>query len=136
MMVQGKLPKRRRTILFIDDESSWLEAIQLAVTDKSVTIMTAASGEEALQKIHQHTPDLILSDVRMPFMNGFDLFEKIRSNPQYRAVPYVFMSSIDDFDARHTAKKLGADGYIEKPYDLEGIKRVVLDLLLQFKTKK
>ncbi|HUN65576.1 MAG TPA: response regulator [Bacteroidota bacterium] len=133
-MVQGKPLKHRRTILFIDDESAWLEAIQLAVTDKSVKIMTAASGEEALQKIHRRKPDLILSDVRMPFMNGFDLFEKIRSNPQYRAVPYVFMSSIDDFDAKHTAKKLGADGYIEKPYDLEGIKRVLLELLLRFKT--
>ncbi len=132
-IVRAKIGKKNSTVLFIDDESNWLEAIQLAVGDQPLTIITASSGEEALRKLRQKTPDLILSDVRMPEMNGFDLFEKVRSNPKFKTVPYVFMSSIDDFDAKHTAKVIGADGYIEKPFDLESVKRVVLDLLFRFK---
>ena len=105
----------------------------MAVGDQPLTIITATSGEEALRKLQKRKPDIILSDVRMPEMNGFDLYEKVRSNPKFKSVPYVFMSSIDDFDAKRTAKLLGADGYIEKPFDLESVKRVVLDLLLRFK---
>lgn len=131
--MRGNMRKKNSTILFIDDETSWLEAIRMAVGEEPLTIITAASGEEALRKIRQRKPDLILSDVRMPEMNGFDLFEKVRSNPKFKTVPYVFMSSIDDFDAKRTAKLIGADGYIEKPFDLESVKRVVLDLLLRFK---
>jgi two-component system chemotaxis response regulator CheY len=123
---------KKKTILFIDDETTWLEAIRIAVTDQSFTIVTASNGEEALKKARQSAPDLIVSDVRMPVMNGFDLFEKIRGTPTLKNIPYVFMSSIDDFDARRTAKTIGADGYIEKPFDLPGVKKVVLDLLLQF----
>jgi len=131
--MRGNIQKKTSTILFIDDESNWLEAIRMAVDDQPLTIITATSGEEALRKLQRRKPDLILSDVRMPEMNGFDLFEKVRSNPKLKTVPYVFMSSIDDFDAKRTAKLIGADGYIEKPFDLESVKRVVLDLLLRFK---
>ena len=69
-------------------------------------------------------------------MNGFDLFEKIRSDPRYRNVPYVFMSSIDDFDARRTAKEIGADDYVEKPIDTEQVESIVLKLLTRFKDNK
>jgi response regulator RpfG family c-di-GMP phosphodiesterase len=134
--MRGNEQKKNSIVLFIDDETNWLEAIRMAVGDQPLTIITAASGEEALRKLQKRRPDLILSDVRMPEMNGFDLFEKVRSDPKFKTVPYVFMSSIDDFDAKRTAKLIGADGYIEKPFDLESVKRVVLDLLLRFKTTR
>lgn len=134
--MRGNDQKKNTIILFIDDETNWLEAIRMAVGDQPLTIITATSGEEALRKIQKRKPDIILSDVRMPEMNGFDLYEKVRSNPKFKTVPYVFMSSIDDFDAKRTAKLLGADGYIEKPFDLESVKRVVLDLLLRFKATR
>ena len=58
----------------------------------------------------------------MPFMNGFDLFEKVKQNPKLQDIPYVFMSSIDDFDARKTAREIGADDYVEKPVDSDQMK--------------
>jgi YesN/AraC family two-component response regulator len=97
--------------------------------------MTASSGESALRKMHRQKPDLILSDVRMPVLNGFDLFEKVKSDPHLRSIPYVFMSSIDDFDAMRTARELGADDYFEKPFDAEGVRTIVLDLLIRFKNR-
>ena len=135
-MIRGNTTRKAKTVLFIDDESPWLEAVKMAVTGTSFKIMTADSGEAALRQLKRKTPDLILSDVRMPVMNGFDLFEKIRSNPRYKDVPYVFMSSIDDFDAQHTAKAIGADDYVTKPLSTEEVKTIVLDLLIRFKDSK
>lgn len=134
-MIRGKTSRKAKTVLFIDDESPWLKAIKMAVTSKSFKIKTADSGEDALRQLKRMRPDLILSDVRMPAMNGFDLYEKIKSNPKFKDVPYVFMSSIDDFDAQHTAKTLGADDYVTKPLSAEEVKTIVLNLLLRFRHK-
>lgn len=125
----GKL----NTVLFIDDEKPWLEAIRLAVKGASFRVITAESGEAALRKMKRSMPDLILSDVRMPVMNGFDLFEKVKRDPRLKRIPYVFMSNLDDFDARKTARELGADDYVEKPFDSEQMKSVVSGLLTRFK---
>src|SRR5262249_18435802 len=100
------------------------------------SVITATSGEVALKKLEHSHPDLILSDVRMPILNGFDLFEKVRAIPKLRGIPYVFMSSLDDYDAKKTARELGADDYLEKPFDAEGVKTIVLNLLLRFKDKE
>lgn len=132
-IAKGKGGDRAKVVLFVDDEAPWLEAIKMAVRGKGFRIITADSGEAALKALHRRTPDLILSDVRMPVMNGFDLFEKVKKDPKLRAVPYVFMSSIDDFDAKQTARELGADGYVEKPFASEEVKAIVLDLLMRFK---
>jgi YesN/AraC family two-component response regulator len=123
---------KRKTVLFVDDESLWLNAVRTASRGGPVKVVTAIGGEEALAKMHSITPHLILSDVRMPAMNGFDLFEKVRSIPKLRSVPYVFMSSIDDFDAKKTAREIGADGYVEKPYDVSGVRTILAKLLDQF----
>lgn len=123
---------KRKTVLFVDDEAMWLNAVKAAVRGGPVKVVTAAGGEEALEKMVRQKPDLILSDVRMPVMNGFDLFEKVKSDPTLRSIPYVFMSSIDDFDARKTARDIGADDYVEKPFDVVGVKSILTDLLDRF----
>jgi CheY-like chemotaxis protein len=130
-----KSPAKRKTILFVDDESLWLDAVSNAVNAGQVRVMTAGGAEEALEKMRRNKPDLILSDVRMPVMNGFDLFEKVKSIPELQSVPYVFMSSLDDFDARKTAKDIGADDYVEKPFDLGQVRSIIADLLLRFSHK-
>jgi CheY-like chemotaxis protein len=128
--------KRAKRVLFVDDEPLWLTTVRETVRDPSLKIITAESGEAALRKLQRSTPDLILSDVRMPVMNGFDLFEKVKRNPKWKDVPYVFMSSFDDYDARHTAKVLGADDYVEKPIDTDQVRTIVLSLLTRFGTEK
>ena len=135
-MPKHKPADKSQTVLLIDDETQWLDLIREALSDESYTVITASSGESALKKIQRKKPDLIVSDVRMPVINGFDLFEKVKSDPKFQKIPYVFMSSIDDFDARKTARELGADDYLEKPFDAEGIKHAVLDLLVRFREGK
>jgi len=110
--------------------------IETAVDNAPFDIMIRDSGEAALRTIKRKNSQPILCDVRMPAMQGYDLFDKIRSDPRYRNVPYVFMSSIDDFDARRTAKEIGADDYVEKPIDTEQVESIVLKLLTRFKDNK
>jgi len=131
-LARNASPPKRKTVLFVDDESLWLNAVKAAVRGGPVKVITAGGGEEALEKMLRQRPDLILSDVRMPVMNGFDLYEKVKSNPKLRSIPYVFMSSIDDFDARKTAKDIGADDYVEKPFDATGVRSILAELLGRF----
>lgn len=128
--------KKSQTVMLIDDETVWLDLIQQVLAGESYRVVTASSGEAALKKLLRIKPDLILSDVRMPVLNGFDLYEKVRSNPKLKSIPYVFMSSIDDFDAMRTARELGADDYFEKPFDAESVKDIVLNLLIRFNNRK
>lgn len=127
----GSSPKRK-TVLFVDDESLWRTTVQAAARGGPVHVVTAAGGAEALEELGRTRPDLILSDVRMPDMNGFDLFEKVRSDPKFASIPWVFMSSIDDFDARKTARDLGAEDYVEKPYDASVVTTMLSSLLERF----
>ncbi len=129
------LKKKHQTLFLIDDEDIWLETMQTVLNGETYNVITADSGIKALDKLAKVKPDLILSDVRMPVMNGFELFDKIKNNPKLKTIPFVFMSSLDDYDARRVAKCLGATDYITKPFDTEEIKRVVLDLLQKYKNR-
>ena len=127
---------RKRTVMLIDDEAPWLQVMTTALQGESFNVITASSGEAALRQMRRKKPDLILSDVRMPDMNGFDLFEKVRSDVTLKGVPFVFMSFLDDFDARKVAKELGADDYVAKPFDTREAKTIVLNLLKRLHEKK
>lgn len=127
--------KKHETLFLIDDENVWLETMQTVLHSESYNVVTADSGTAALNKLSKIKPDLILSDVRMPVMNGFELFDKIKNDPRLNTIPFVFMSSLDDYDARRVAKSLGATDYVTKPFDTEEIKRVVLDLLQKYKNR-
>jgi CheY-like chemotaxis protein len=125
-----------RTILLVDDEPMWLDAMSLILKDEGYKAITVTSGEEALLKLEKRKPDLIMTDVRMPVMNGFDLYQRIRENPRLAGVPVVFMSSIDDYYAKRTAKELGADGYLTKPSFTEDLKKSVESFFREAPNKK
>lgn len=126
-----KQPKKK-TVVIVDDEMAWLELMREILQQDGYKVVTADTGEAALENLKKLKPDLILSDLRMPHMNGYDFFEKVKHNPNLIAVPFVFMSSIDDYDARRVAKQLGADDYVTKPTDSSEVRSVVSDLLTRF----
>lgn len=120
---------RAQTILLVDDEPMWLDVMRIVLKDEGYRTITVTSGEEALLKLQTRKPDLIMTDVRMPVMNGFDLYQRIREIPKLARVPIVFMSSIDDYYAKRTAKELGAQGYITKPSLSEDLRKSVRSFL-------
>jgi CheY-like chemotaxis protein len=115
----------KKQILVVDDESSWQKVLRYFLETKGYAVTTVGSGTEALEMLRTYHPDLILSDVRMPEMNGFDLLDNIRRNPDVSRTPVIFFSAIDDYDARKVAKDLGAVDYIVKPFDQEEVASVL-----------
>ncbi len=107
----------KKHILLIDDEPAWLTSVGQILTKEGYTVKGVGTALEALDVLRKFRPDLIVSDLRMPDMNGFDLLEKIKTLPQVSATPVVFLSAIDDFHAKKVAKELGAAGCITKPFE-------------------
>lgn len=120
---------QKKQILIIDDEPAWLRILTYYLRDKGYDVRSAQSGNEALTTLDSFTPDLILSDIRMPDMNGFDLLDNIKKLPHFTSTPVVFFSAIDDFDARKTARDLGATDYIVKPFDENDVGRMIAKYL-------
>ena len=106
-------------ILIVDDEPDLLEITAAYLEMEGYTPMTAISGAAALELIKTTTPDMILSDITMPGMTGFDLFEKIRSNLALQNTPFVFLSGHTDLQHVMAGKELGSDDYLMKPYEPE-----------------
>lgn len=111
------MAKTKKQILIVDDEPAWIKVLSLLLRRQGFSVREATSGKEALRTLTGFRPDLILSDVRMPDMNGFDFLDEVRRTARYSKTPVVFFSGIDDYDAKKVAKDLGATDYLIKPFD-------------------
>ncbi|MBI4417858.1 MAG: response regulator [Ignavibacteriales bacterium] len=114
-----------KQILIVDDEPVWLRVLTQLLQTKGYIVREAASGADALSTLQSYEPDLILLDVRMPDMNGFDLLEHIKKLPRLASKPVVFVSAMDDFHAKKVARELGAADYILKPIDEQEVNDVL-----------
>ena len=103
------------TILVVDDEPDLLDNIGLALEVEGYQVITASDGIEALKVLQSQPVHLILADIAMPNMNGYQLFERVRKNPAWVPIPFIFLSARTmDSDVRY-GKELGADDYLTKP---------------------
>ena len=109
-------PKKKQ-ILVVDDEPAWLKSVSHVLRREGYQVKTVGSATEALALLVKYRPDLIVSDLRMPDMNGFDLLDKIKHQPTISSTPVVFFSAIDDYHAKKVARELGATACLLKPYD-------------------
>ncbi len=103
------------TILVVDDEPDLLDNISLALEVEAYHVLTAGDGIEAVAALKSHPVSLILADIAMPNMNGYQLYERVRENPKWVAIPFIFLSARTmDSDIRY-GKELGVDDYLTKP---------------------
>lgn len=103
------------TILVVEDEEPVREVLREMLEGAGYHVLTAGDGLEGLAQLERVTPQLVLSDVRMPRMDGYQFHEAVRARPQWVHVPFVFLSGLGaDADVR-AGKRLGADDYIVKP---------------------
>lgn len=119
-----------KRILVVDDEPVYLKIMKKFLQSRGYEVQAASSGAEALRALDKTEPDLIMIDVRMPDMNGFDLLDRIKKLPKVAAKPVVFVTGMDDFHAKKVAKELGAVDYVVKPIDEREINTVLEKYLL------
>ena len=107
---------KRKILLIDDDDISLTIAVGMLSDDYEVT--TVKSGKDALfLLVHEYKPDLILLDILMPEMDGWETFHKIKGISLLRHVPIAFLTSINDPEGMQRAQEIGASDYITKPYD-------------------
>lgn len=106
-----------RTVLIVEDSPSQREMMAHLLQSGRLTVMTASNGVEALEQVQLRLPDLIILDVVMPQMNGYEVCRRLKSDPKTHHLPILMCSSkAEDFD-RYWGLKQGADAYIEKPFE-------------------
>lgn len=115
----------KNVILYVDDDQEVLMSFKIGLEDRGYTMLTAQSGDEALEMLKNNTPDLIIADLRMQPMNGFDLYQNVRKNPSFAQIPFFFLTAVDDFLAQKYGQKLGVDAYITKPVDLDNLDAII-----------
>ncbi len=107
--------RRRAAILVVDDEDDVRTVLRLMLTHAGYDVREAEDGEIALRRIEQEPPDLILLDVLMPGMDGFEVCRRVRENPQTANIPVIILSARKDSRSRQEGFRAGATKYLTKP---------------------
>ncbi len=104
-------------VLIVDDEYVGRETLQSVLEGEGYELEMAENGFQAIEKAKQLLPDVILLDVMMPGMTGFEVCQRIRSDPQIAEIPIIILTALDDRESLLNALKAGADDFISKPFD-------------------
>ncbi|XWK91813.1 MAG: response regulator (plasmid) [Phormidium sp.] len=124
-------------LLIVDDNPTNIKVLFDFLKNYGFKVLIAKNGENALTKLEEITPDLILLDVMMPGINGFETCERIKKNPSNRDVPIIFMTALADTENKVKGLSLGAVDYITKPFQQEEVlARINLHLKLRSLTKE
>ncbi|HEX2055516.1 MAG TPA: response regulator, partial [Nitrospiraceae bacterium] len=108
-------------VLVADDEPNWLRVLSLYLKGRECDVTTALDGHEAMQKIQQDKPDLIIADITMPGMDGYELCRRLRRDAATRTIPFIFLTARDHETERMKARRIGADEYLTKPCSLDRV---------------
>jgi CheY-like chemotaxis protein len=107
-----------RDVLVVEDDADLSALVEMILVDAGYPVRTAADGAQALDRVAEAMPGLILLDMRMPVMNGWE-FARAFAERHGRAAPIVVVTAAEN--ARARAEEIGAEGWIEKPFDLEAV---------------
>src|SRR3972149_3807765 len=121
-------------VLVVDDEQAMREFLTMLLEKQGHRVITAADGEQALQLVAEQTPDLVISDLRMPNVDGIGLLAGVRKQPP--ELPVIRVPAYASSDSTIQAMRLGADDYITKPFRIEEIRLVVEKALARPRAKQ
>lgn len=117
-----------KRLLLIDDEPNLLVAVASCLRSEGFEVNTARSARDALALLAEAIPDMIISDIRMPGMDGYTLVHRIRSSPRSSLVPIVFLTAKDQKADRVEGFRVGVDAYITKPFEPDELLAVIASI--------
>jgi signal transduction histidine kinase/ligand-binding sensor domain-containing protein/DNA-binding response OmpR family regulator len=118
----------RYNILIVEDNKELLNFLSKHFS-KSYHVITATNGAMALNKINKSAPDIIISDVKMPKMDGVELCNRVKSNPKHNYIPFILLSSNETENSRMNGFDVGADAYLNKPFNLKEFDLLVMNMI-------
>ena len=117
-----------KTILTVDDSRTMRDMLRLALIDAGFDVIQAEDGVHGLEVLEGSTPDVIITDINMPRMDGFGFIEGVRNHQRYRGVPILVLTTESDPAKKDRARQAGATGWIVKPFTptklVDAIRRV------------
>ena len=125
--------KRKKTVLVVDDEPTIREYLRQELEAEGYTVQEAENGLEAISKAKELMPDLVLLDVMMPIMNGFDAAAVLKNDPKTMKIPIVILSIIEDLERGY---RIGISRYLKKPIEADVLLNEVASLVSREGTKK
>jgi two-component system chemotaxis response regulator CheY len=116
------------TILTVDDSRTMREMLRLALADAGFQVLQAEDGVHGLEVLESTAPDVIVTDINMPRMDGFGFIEEVRGDPRHRVTPILVLTTESDGAKKNRARMAGATGWIVKPFNpvtlVDAIRRV------------
>lgn len=120
-----------RRILLVDDENDILELVTPMLENSGYEVLTAADGQEAIEKARLQKPDLIILDLMLPKLDGYSVCRMIKLDKTIKNIPIIMFTARAGKDDQSTASEVGADAYIIKPFDPEAMLSKIKELLAE-----
>jgi DNA-binding response OmpR family regulator len=120
------MPKK---VLIVDDEPGIIVALQFLMEQNGYATMVAFSGEEAMEAVAKHHPDLMLLDIMLPVVDGFEVCQRVRENPNWNNIRIVLVTALGNEANVTKGLDLGADAYVTKPFSNADLVAKVKELL-------
>ena len=118
----------KKRILIVDDEKDFIDALSARLEARGFDIIEAYTGKEGIEKAHSEKPDLIILDIMLPEMDGYDVCRKLKIDENYKNIPIIMLTAKFQPSDVKFAKEMGADEYLTKPLELD----LLLDLVSKF----
>jgi two-component system, OmpR family, phosphate regulon response regulator PhoB len=122
-------------LLLIEDEAQQRDVLKLMFEAEGYNVVGAETAEEGLMHIKQTIPDVVVTDVKLPGIDGFTFFEQVRNNMQLNSLPFIFITGYNDPAVIKRIKQFDAVSYVTKPYDLSDLMITINNLLLPGKKR-
>jgi DNA-binding NarL/FixJ family response regulator len=116
-------------LLLVDDEPGLREAVQAYLEDTGFTVDVASNAKEGWEQLQKDTPELVISDIMMPQVDGYQFLKQMREDPRYKSMPVVFLTARGMTKDRIQGYQAGCDAYISKPFDPDELVAVVENIL-------
>jgi len=129
-MTERTHDQAKYTVLVVDDNAQNLELLEVYMENvPQARVITATNGVEAMAQVAKHSVDLILLDIMMPKMSGFEVCKKLKADPQTRDISIVMVTALNETGDIERAAECGTDDYISKPIDRKAMVELVNNLL-------
>jgi len=119
----------QKTILVVEDVTSMRGLVSITLNTAGYNVIEACNGEDALKKMKEQKVHMIISDVNMPSMNGLEFLKALKSNPEYKIIPVVMLTTHGDEATKKKGQMAGAKAWIVKPFKPESILNVVKKIM-------
>ncbi|MCW2275876.1 response regulator [Rhodoblastus acidophilus] len=113
------------TILTVDDSRTMRDMLNLALSEAGYRVVHAIDGEHGLEVLRAEKPDIVITDINMPRLDGYGFIEAVRDDPGFRNLPILVLTTENAPDKKERARKAGATGWIVKPFNAEKLVSVV-----------